>query len=432
LAWDPRGLVLCPLPEEAATMLPDSSAYRSYQLVSDRSRASLRSVDRGSENSQVRLVDIVWSWDANGNFHGVAAFDLEPAGASSCELQLPPGEQLVQAQLDVAPAQLSPLGENHWNVWLGDNKLPRHLEVIFTGTLEKTSGAKLQLTAPTLVELPVERTLWSVWAPDEAGTAVLPTGLPISALRQQQLRLEGTAGLIDLATGLLLDESTEDVTRWYTPWLRRFQTSRADLIQAKSTSSAADEVQAAEAELNAVDQEQSRFVRRLNNSAPENQVGVSSATNPQPGATNPSATSNLVVSTNLSANAAPVVAVDWLHLSELMHSPQRSAALAMIRGQSGPLTLEYPEFALHSSRWRWAAAGCVLAGIISLQLALRFGWIVEIKIAYGPQLIGLIAGLAWWLWLTPSLLGLALIALSLYFLWQYRFLRPTNVALPQA
>jgi len=464
LAWDTRGLVPRSAPEAISATVSDPTAYRWYQLVGDRCRATLRSADRSNDNSQVRLVDVLWSWDAGGDFRGVAAFDLEPAGASSCELQLPPGEQLIQAQLDAAPAQLSSLGENHWNVWLGDNKLPRHLQVIFSGAVEKSPATNLQLTAPTLVELPVERTLWSVWAPPVAGAPILPTSTPISALRHQSLRLEGAAAFIDLATGLLLDESTDDVARWYSPWLQRFQELRADLIQTKSTASADDEVQAAQAELNAVDQDQSRLARRLANPNPESQpaapstarttaapstdlkVTATPSATSTPSAATPSATTPLTVTqpppmANQSATSAtpatptlppvaaqPVVAGDWLNLAALLQPANRSVVLTMVRGQGGPLAVEYPQLSIAGWHSRWIASACVImvtiAWLLAFRLAWAQGWFIGACQAFGPQLLGLAVGLAWWFWLTPSLLGLGIMAASLYFARQYRLSQP--------
>jgi hypothetical protein len=412
LAWDTRGLLPARLPAPLATTASDPSAYRWYQLIGDRSRAVLRSADRSSESSQVRSVDMACSWDSSGAFRGVAAFDVESAGASSCELQLPVGEHLIQARLDAVPAQLSTLGENHWNVWLGDNKLPRHLEIIFTGVNESTAANSLLLAAPTLVELPVERTLWSVWAPPRAGEAVLPQGAAVSALRLRQLRLEGDAAFIDPATGVLLDESTEDVARWYVPWLRRYLASRADLIQAKSVETAADQVQAANAELNALEQEQLRLARKLNNSNPEN-----------PGSNSPAPANQGTTVTEGDVANSSATASDWLHLFAATQPAGHGTAWAMVRGQGGPLAIQYPRLTANDWRWRWAAAFGVLAATSGMLLAWWLGLMKKANFHYGPQLLGVAAGLVWSLWLSPGLLGAAIIAVSLYLVWHKRSLR---------
>ena len=156
LAWTTRGLVPRSLPESMVTIVAEPSLYRTYQMVGDHCRADLRSIESSAESPQVRLVDIDWLWNINGESRGVAAFDIDPAGATSCELKLPEDGHLVQVQVDSVPAQLALLGENRWNVWLGDNKLPRHLEVIFVVNHSSPDGKGLSLSAPALVDLPVQ------------------------------------------------------------------------------------------------------------------------------------------------------------------------------------------------------------------------------------------------------------------------------------
>ena len=69
LSWDTAGLVFKPLPNELAARAPDLSFYRSYQRIGQQARASLRSVDRSSENPQVRSVDIAYRWQRDGRTH---------------------------------------------------------------------------------------------------------------------------------------------------------------------------------------------------------------------------------------------------------------------------------------------------------------------------------------------------------------------------
>src|SRR5262249_19158682 len=148
-------------------------------------------------------------------------------------------------------------------------------------------------------------------------------------LRHQRLRLEGATASIDAAAGLLLDESTDDVARWYTPWLRRFEATRADLVRTKSGEAADDQNQIAQADLNSIDQDQARLARKLNSSNLENQL-----------------------------SGSQVVATDWLNLASLLQSPGRRAALSMIQGE-GPLLVECPEMAIVDHRWQYTAAASV-------------------------------------------------------------------------
>jgi len=356
LSWETRGLVPRPLPEVIASVVPEPSSYRPYQLVGDHCRAELRSIERGTENAQVRLLDVDWSWDASGKNWGVAAFDLDPAGVTSCELQLPATEFLVQAELDSAPAQLSPRGENRWTVWLGDNKLPRHLEVIFAGDHPDISGNSLTLTAPTLVDLPVERTLWNVRSPNEAGASTPPMGTSISPLRHQQLRLECAAASIDSANSLLLDESTSDLARWYTLWLRRFAACRADLIMAKSAEPADELSQGADAQLKAIDQDQAKLAHKLTG-AKESEALLNK----------------------------PLIVSDWLHLAAFVESPPYRTTQAVLPGDGSPLVVEYARQSVASQQWRYIMATAVGLLTVGLLLALRFTKPAQTKFIYNSQ-----------------------------------------------
>ncbi len=141
LSWDTRGLIPKPLPEELAAIVSDAPSYRSYQLLRGGYRAVLRSAERTAEDPQVRMADISTSCQADGSCWGVAAFDLEPAGATNCLLEMPDGLQLVNVLVDGAAAQRVAQGDNRFNIWLGDNKLPRRLEVIFAGRAAPSGGS---------------------------------------------------------------------------------------------------------------------------------------------------------------------------------------------------------------------------------------------------------------------------------------------------
>ncbi len=266
LSWDTRGLIPKPLPEELAAIVTDAASYRSYQQLRGPYRAVLRSAERTVEDPQVRLADISASCQADGSYWGVASFDLEPAGATSCLLELPEGLQVVHALLDGAAAQRSAQGENRWNIWLGDNKLPRRLEVIFAGRPTKLPGSISSLSAPRLVDIPVERTLLSVSAPKSFGAGVFPKGSSISELRHELIRNESTTTLTDSAAGLLLEESPDNLLRWYAPWAKRFLDCRGALGQLLGAGAFDNSAVNAAEEIATIEQDHARLARRLGTS----------------------------------------------------------------------------------------------------------------------------------------------------------------------
>jgi hypothetical protein len=341
LAWETRGLIPRPLPESLNAAVSDPSSYRAYQLVGDRCRAELRSIEPSIENAQVRFMDVEWSWDPNGDHRGVTTFDLEPGAATTCEMQLPANSHLVQAELDSTPAQLSPQGDNRWGVWLGDNKMPRHLEIVFQGSGIQPSTNPIIIPAPTLVDLPVKRQLWAVRSPVAAGEDRKSANTSISPLRHALLRLENTASAMESAAGLLLDESASDISRWYATWLRRFIDYRIELIIAKKANTAEDLALNADAQLNAMDQEQAKMARKID--ATKREVNASSN--------------------------APIVASDWLHLAALVSTQDNTAYGTTNEG--GQISLAYDRAACADPISRYFVAAAVLMLTLALLLALR-------------------------------------------------------------
>ncbi len=338
LAWETRGLIPRPLPESVGMAVSDPSSYRAYQLVGDRCRAELRSIEPSTENAQVRFMDVEWSWDPNGDHRGVAAFDLEPGAATTCEIKLPANSHLVQAELDSTPAQLSTEGDNRWGIWLGDNKMPRHLEVVFQGSGIQPSTNPTIIPALTLVDLPVKHQLWAVRSPVAAGEDRKSASTSISPLRHALLRLENAASAMESAAGLLLDESASDISRWYATWLRRFIDCRTELIVAKKANATEDLALNADAQLNAIDQEQAKLARKIDAAKRE---------------------------ANVSSNA-PIVASDWLHLAALVSTKDNAAYGTTNEG--GQVSLVYDRAACANPMSRYFAAAAV--GILTLALIL--------------------------------------------------------------
>ena len=261
LSWDVRRMIPTrQLPESLADLKPDLESHWLFQILGERSRASLRSAQRGSDKARVRTEDISVSWSRANECAGIAAFDLESAGETSCELKMPERSQLVGASVDGVPAQLTTLGNGHFNVWLGDNQFPRRLEVVFTSEVNRSSGG-LRLSAPFLAGLPAERTLWTILGPSDAGHGRISVGTTISIAEMAIARLEQTASLADSVAGLLVDEPVNDVERWYLGWSERFSMNRVQVESAAITASVKDQ------ELNLKErvEEADRIRKRLEN-----------------------------------------------------------------------------------------------------------------------------------------------------------------------
>jgi hypothetical protein len=333
---------------------------------------------------QVRLADIELLWSLAGQCVGVASFDLELGDATSCQVVVPDNYRLIRIELDNVPAQLSPLGPRQWNVDLGNNKLPRRLEMIFSGRLDRNKDGHFEFAAPTLVGLPVERTLWHIFAPGVAGAAILPSGKSVSELEHNLLRFKGTASLAEAASSILIDEPAGDAARWFGPWLRRFAQARNSLVLSKSTEQGDDQVRRVDAELNAIDQDQAQIAHRL-----EVSETIGQQTNDTTAAT------------------------DWLHVASSIAPSSDTQTFAMLHGDGSSLEIAYPDLLADDNLRRTIIAAMVLAGSGAIVLAVRFGWVSFDAYGLWPQVLSVAIGAAWWLWLTPNWLGLLIILASL-------------------
>lgn len=390
LAWDTRGLVQKPLPSDLTGSV-DVKAYRSYQLIGEHYRAVLSSAEPNRAEPRVRLADVCLAWQLDGSAGGVTTFDLEPAGATSCVLDVPASFQLAELQLDGSPAISKRAGENSWEIQLGDNKLPRRLEVAWTGDLKWGGTNELFLVGPTLENIPVDRTLWTISAPELAGPATLASGSPISNLRTELFRFESTVALIDAAASALLDESRDELARWYLPW-RDALLARGVCVESARLAESQDELAGeAATEIKRVAQGQARLDERL---------GTAKAALPTP---------------------APDETPPATRVTDLWRATQSGRSLTYgLASEPGSLAIHCPSIQSGHSWVRVAAAVILLIAAVVVTTLSRRG---QIRFTWPQPALyaGLIAiGLVWWLWMTPSALGLAIAGIGGLCAWRQR------------
>jgi len=132
----------------------------------------------------VRLADVAMVWQASRNWCGVAALDLEPGGAEELDLRLPEGCELIQASIEDMPAAPRRIGNGVWRLALASSDSLRRIGVIFRGVMPEMDGAgRLRFEPPTVGDLPVRRTLWTVflppsWSAENPQGAALVSGRP--------------------------------------------------------------------------------------------------------------------------------------------------------------------------------------------------------------------------------------------------------------
>ena len=386
--WKRRGLKQAQLPEGFAAP-PDAEAFVIYEAGKG-GRATL-SRSHARENPRVRLADVQVAWQADGSCVGVARFDLEPGRSSECELWLPTGYSLLRVSLSGVPTEPVPAEppSSHvraWRlslgraglVWAG---LPQQIEVLFNGkSTDPARAAGRTFQAPTLGRLAVEQTLWTV-----VGPSPLEPGRPedrslVAPWSHELSRLKSAAGLIESAS-TVPGEDAEETLRWYRRWAGRLVAARTALEHSSAPNGPTGK---ALEEIAAIDARQLQIARRLG-------VGVVYRRLKQEGVPPSEAPAEL-----------------WRRSLQ----PGQASTRCVILGRSGSITLSYRRARTTGLPYRLAGATGLVVLIVLVVLGLRRGTLAE-WFQRWPQAIGVAAGLAWWLWLSPSILGWGIVLVSL-------------------
>jgi len=385
VAWDTLGLSEIPLPEGFGATTGARPSFACYRVVGRQSWAALKSVSRDSGVPQVRLADIRVAWKTDHTCHGVAWFDLEPAGLTNCTVEVPEGLQLVHAVVAGKPAIVQPLEENgHWRLTLASSQLPQRIELVFEGKLTPDSSVRgaWSAEAPTLQGLNVERTLWTLRGPPgvELELPEAP-GSRIDAGRLEMYRMKAATAVADLPSDVLEESTREEIDRWYLLWARRLAASRNRMARRGLESDADSRV--AESELQRLDREHLELAERLGVSHLRSRATAETARNAAPPE----------LFDDVTACRAPVARC-------MFQGAVDRVAVRQERADAGDLPLRiFVALAL--------AAATALATVFLRRHAAR-EWLVR-----WPRAMAVLIGLAWWLWLTPSWLGWVIVAIGL-------------------
>jgi hypothetical protein len=226
-----------------------------------------------------------------------------------------------------------------------------------------------------------EATLWTIDSPVDF-TAAHPESpaVSIELVTQNLVRLESVTSLAQLPAEAIAENLPEELVRWYRPWKKRYQESRSALARetaaAAKVSDAIDEQAVAGA-----------FDRTM--AAMDGRIGVG----------------NHVLDPSMP---------DARRLLELDTESTR----ACYRGPANELVVRYARVPA-STTWSRTLLG--LATIASGAVAISLLRIRSLpKVAPSTALAAL--GTAWWLLLTPSVVGLGLLVAAIMLAWRSRVL----------
>jgi hypothetical protein len=383
LSWQTRGLNVEPLPGGFASESPQMELYRTCIVVGETFEARLKSVEKSAERPHAPLADIRAAFTGDRGGYGVATFDVEPSGATSFLLNVPAADRVVQVTVDGAPAVLEKRAGKQWLIGSASPKLPQRIEVTFEFAMNDLGDPEqMKLEGPSLAGFTVEQTIWSVadgpWSLAPQGRRT--TGM--SSLATAVVRVQTVSRELDSVVAALADETPEQVATAYLPWARRFLAARAAVERERSRAPSSQAAEAAEAEIRGLDEAQAKLARKLN-----------------------------VWSLYTELAGQRLLAGEAAELFDAAPRDRRTAALA-VAGPSASLTLG--SAGEHSgdiaARFLLACLAVFVIGVVA-KSAGRPG--VREFLVRWPQLLGVLFGLAWWLWLSPSLLGFGIVVAAL-------------------
>jgi hypothetical protein len=224
--------------------------------------------------------------------------------------------------------------------------------------------------------------LWSVLPRGLVDRAALPSSLGrATELRQEQQRLRIRSDLLDLPANVLAENTPDDLSRWYLLWARQ-QTAAvqyADYLQYRAGKTDAAYRQAGQR----WESQKGQWATRL----------------------------GTAVVTQQAEEQAGRVARPPVLLAGMTPTPIAPTRVAVDEALD-TITVSLPQLDRGNFALRLLAS---LAALLAAGLVWRIRW----KGGWGdylascPQLVGVLVGLAWWLWLTPSILGWVIVAFSL-------------------
>ncbi|MFO7906122.1 MAG: hypothetical protein R6U98_25920 [Pirellulaceae bacterium] len=381
--WETSGLRLVSSREVFPRREIDKQGYVAYAVYS-RPRAVISDVRRMAGKRQIGLADVHVACRSNGTCFGTVAFQIEPAGQGWVTLESPANCELIQTTVEGVPTILTRLGENRWKLRLASEQLPQQLAVLFRTRLPPGPVATpRRLELPWIADIDVRRTLWTLYAPRTWGPAgdTLPEHR-VGPAAQGAIRLRRTASHVESAVETVLDSSATEIKAWYTPWAIRLAYCDAKLTRdyLRGHEHPPAEPQAIET----LYRQQAAIGQKLNVSTTVEDFRRKTDQFPQP------------------ADMVRFIQPE----GTVSHHYAFHGKVPSISVLSRPAT-PYPGW----PRAMGAVAIALLSGLLWLggrnpRLRARFyQW---------PYAVGVLIGLAWWLFATPSVLGWLIILVSLW------------------
>jgi hypothetical protein len=400
VAWQTRGLARAEMPSDRITEIwklagPVPLPHR--VLADDFEAAWQITFDAGTP--QVRIADYSITLLPAGNFQGLATFDLDPSERRHLPLTVPEGCEVLQTWVERIPGCVLPDGPNRYRVLLHTAQLPQRVEVLFRGRSQAKGlwSREVTLAAPSLGDLPIERTLWHV---DAACASAQPTrvrGQNLGSVAFELVRAGSLAGVVETLYDALPERLEADQIDAAAGWLERLRLTLDRASDAAEKASADDREDIA-SQLDVVRQ----AVDRLSSRLPSDIAVVGQAMRTDPASV--PAGSWATTRTSIDEVATSSVNLTW----RAPNSPVR----AVFQGRQPRLDIRIER--LPMDEWLQSTVLAALAVLlIAVGLTSRIGVMAGSWLLARPAAVGAVVGLVWAICLSGPWIGVALVAVCL-------------------
>ncbi|MBN80353.1 MAG: hypothetical protein CMJ70_09445 [Planctomycetaceae bacterium] len=342
-----------------------------FELTARSRVAPVRQEDR--IEARVQLADHRVICDSQHRF-GASSFHLVAGRREYCVLEVPDGLRLLRVSVDGYPGELTSLGKYEWRVNLGRQPLPQRIEVIYD--VPQKAITDRTLFVPRVVSFPVEQTLWYVQvAGQKSRDPEVVEGAVVSELEHGVARLRSLTDLLTTAADTARSYSYQDRSRWYLSWWQRYTETHTRLAQIDAGEGLSGDTAVRE-EMNT----RWRDVgQRLEIVEPQQST--------------------------LTTAPGPLTLISRL-------GDYREGIYLQFTGDQS--TLELGRHVAFDRSLMWRSLAVVLTVVVACVAwrGMSRQWNME-RVTWHASTGGIVLGLVWWLWLSPSWLGWLIIGCSL-------------------
>jgi hypothetical protein len=360
-----------------------STTWKAFEATGAGFSAIGQTESRPAGTPTIRYADYAIRCENDGAYRGRARLSLVPGGLQSLPLRLPAGATILSSHVMGQPVDASESSASGWMLPLLSDQLPQEVEILYAGKFGV--GETHDAPTPVAPQVAVASSHWTIAGADALTVQNAGTGASAVALAMERYR--AAVDLLEIGlqeTGLATAAaSSPEALVWFESYLDRLEVARAVAIDSLNASTDRTALRSASVELEKLDQ---RVAAALGNQAPL-------------------------------TSAWQAVFARTLNVANTENSDSSTPPGKSVRRFRGLSATTPPRIRIEGPSnlaWigRYALAAMLIAAVWGVcRVAARGDWNRLLR-RWSWTLVCLM-GLAWWLWLTPSVLGLLIVAFGL-------------------